>query len=93
MDTPDNIRGAQGVQFLPAELLWQAIVDSSDDGILGKTLEGIITSWNAGAQRLFGYSAEEVIGRSTAMLVPPDRVEAESTFVARLRRGDCWGNE
>jgi PAS domain S-box-containing protein len=50
-----------------------AIVRDSDDAIIGKTLEGIITSWNGGAERIYGYTAEEAIGRTVAMLVPPDR--------------------
>lgn len=65
-----------------------AIVESSDDGIIGKTLEGIVTSWNQGAQRLFGYSAEEMIGRSVLRLIPEDRLEEEAEILARLRRGE-----
>src|SRR5207253_5813965 len=48
-----------------------AIVDSSDDAIIGKTLHGIITSWNDGAERIFGYSAEEVVGKPISILLPP----------------------
>ncbi len=65
-----------------------AIVESSDDGIIGKTLEGIVTSWNQSAQRLFGYSAEEMIGQSVLRLIPEDRLEEEAQFLARLRRGE-----
>ena len=65
-----------------------AIVECSDDGIIGKTLEGIVTSWNQGAQRLFGYSAEEMIGRSVLTLIPEDRLEEEAEILARLRRGE-----
>ena len=50
-----------------------AIVESSDDVILSKTLEGIITSWNKGAERIYGYSAEEAVGQPVSMLVPPER--------------------
>ncbi|MDQ3926087.1 MAG: PAS domain S-box protein, partial [Actinomycetota bacterium] len=50
-----------------------AIVESSDDAIIGKTLEGVITSWNQGAQRMYGYSAEEAVGRPISILVPPER--------------------
>ncbi len=65
-----------------------AIVESSDDAIIGKTLEGIITSWNAGARKLFGYDAEEVTGQSITVIVPPERLEEEATILERLRRGE-----
>ena len=64
-----------------------AIVESSDDAIIGKTLDGIIRSWNTGAQRLFGYSPEEVIGRSVTVLIPPELLEEELRILATLRRG------
>jgi PAS domain S-box-containing protein len=65
-----------------------AIVESSDDAIIGKTLEGIVTSWNQGAQRLFGYRAEEMIGQPVSRLIPEDRLEEETEILARLRRGE-----
>jgi PAS domain S-box-containing protein len=70
-----------------AQLRLGAIVSSSDDAIISKTLEGIITSWNAGAQRIFGYSAGEVVGRPITILIPPDRQDEESQIIERLRRG------
>jgi PAS domain S-box-containing protein len=62
-------------------------VSSSDDAIISKTLEGIITSWNAGAQRIFGYAAEEAVGRPITILIPSDRQDEESQIIERLRRG------
>jgi PAS domain S-box-containing protein len=65
-----------------------AIVESSDDAILSKTLDGIITSWNSGAERLFGYTADETIGKPVTMLIPVDRQDEEPAILARLRRGE-----
>ncbi|HEY9434147.1 MAG TPA: PAS domain S-box protein, partial [Blastocatellia bacterium] len=65
-----------------------AIVESSDDAIVSKDLNGIITSWNKGAQKLFGYTAEEVIGKSVTILYPPDRENEESYILDRIRRGE-----
>ena len=65
-----------------------AIVESSDDAIIGKTLQGIITSWNEGAQRLFGYTAEEMVGQPVSRLIPADRLDEETEILARLRRGE-----
>lgn len=64
-----------------------AIVQSSDDAIVGKDLDGIITSWNEGAERLFGYSAQEAIGRSVTMLTPSDRALEEVGILERIRNG------
>ena len=75
-------------QLVPAVSLLSAIVDSSDDAIISKDLDGVITSWNKGAERLFGYTADEAIGRSVAMLIPPDRFDEERAILEQLRRGD-----
>jgi PAS domain S-box-containing protein len=70
------------------EAVLAAIVESSDDAIVGKTLDGQIRTWNAGAERVFGYTSEEAIGRSITMLMPPDRVHEEAMIVATLSRGE-----
>ncbi len=64
-----------------------AIIDSSDDAIISKTLEGIVTSWNNSAQRTFGYTAEEMIGQHILKLIPEDRHEEEPKILAQLRSG------
>ena len=64
-----------------------AIVDSSDDAIISKTLEGIITSWNFGAQKIFGYTEEEMIGKSILTLLPKDRVGEENIIISRIKQG------
>jgi PAS domain S-box-containing protein len=65
-----------------------AIVESSEDAVISKTLGGIIQSWNGGAERLFGYSAAEAIGRSIELIIPPDRLDEEREIMAKLRRGE-----
>src|SRR5919197_4062714 len=65
-----------------------AIVECSDDAIIGKTLDGIVTSWNPAAERLYGYEAREVIGRPIALLVPPDRSDELLTILRSLRSGE-----
>jgi len=65
-----------------------SIVDSSDDAIISKDLRGVIASWNAGAERLFGYTAEEAIGKSITMLIPPDRLDEEPSIIGRIVRGE-----
>ncbi|MDB5974713.1 MAG: domain S-box, partial [Nevskia sp.] len=65
-----------------------AIIHSSDDAIISKSLDGIITSWNNGAERLFGYTAQEAIGRPIAILIPDDRIDEEPEVLARIRRGE-----
>jgi len=65
-----------------------AIVSSSDDAIIGKDLSGLITSWNQGAENIFGCSADEMIGRSITVLIPPDRQDEEERILARIRCGE-----
>ena len=66
-----------------------AIVESSQDAIISKDLTGVITSWNQGAERIFGYSPEEAIGQSVTMLIPPERLHEEPPILARARRGEA----
>jgi PAS domain S-box-containing protein len=70
-----------------ARLRLAALVEASDDAIIGKTFEGIVTSWNGGASRLFGYSAEEMIGRSITILFPFDRQDEEPEILKQLAAG------
>ena len=65
-----------------------SIVEFSDDAIISKDLDGVITSWNRGAQALFGYTAREAVGNSVRTLIPPDRLDEESEILARIRRGE-----
>jgi PAS domain S-box-containing protein len=70
-------------------LRWLAsIVDSSDDAIVSKNLDGIVTSWNRGAERVFGYAAEEAIGHPITIVIPKDRQDEERTILTRIRRGE-----
>ena len=64
-----------------------AIVESSDDAIVGKTLDGIVTDWNRGAEVIFGYRADEIIGQPIATIVPPERLEESADILERIRNG------
>jgi PAS domain S-box-containing protein len=68
--------------------LLASIVETSEDAIVSKDLTGIVTSWNRGAERIFGYTADEMIGRSITMLIPPDRHNEEPEILERVRRGE-----
>lgn len=72
--------------------LLASIVDSSDDAIIAKTPDGIITSWNRGAERIYGYSAEEMIGKPVTVLIPPDRPDDMQGMLARVRSGERVGH-
>ncbi len=68
--------------------LLASIVDYSDDAILSKKLDGTIMSWNAGAERLFGYTAAEIIGQSVTALIPPERLHEEAAIIEKIARGE-----
>ncbi len=70
-----------------AQLHLAAIVSSSDDAILSKNLDGIITSWNAAAERMYGYRAQDIVGQPVSLLFPPDRQEEFTEIMERIRRG------
>jgi len=80
-------RRAQQQREETAERL-AAIVENSDDAIVAKDLDGVITAWNPAAERIFGYRAAEAIGRSVTLIIPPDRVAEEDAVLARVRRGE-----
>jgi PAS domain S-box-containing protein len=81
-DVTDLRRAEQASQRLAA------IVESSEDAIVSKDLNGVITSWNQAAERLFGYTAEEVIGKPITLLIPPERHDEEPGILDRIRRGE-----
>jgi PAS domain S-box-containing protein len=78
----------QTVESRKASRLLASIVESSDDAIVSKDLNGVITSWNLGAERIFGYAAEEVVGKPITIIIPPERHGEEVTILERLRRGE-----
>src|SRR5262245_54065543 len=75
-------------EFQSAAQRLAAIVESSDDAIVSKDLNGTIRSWNAGAEHIFGYSAEEVIGRSIRLIIPADRQSEEDEVLRQIRSGN-----
>jgi len=75
-------------QRVEARFWLAAIADSSDDAIIGKDLAGVVTSWNRAAETMFGYTADEIVGRSITLIIPPDRVYEEESILARVDRGE-----
>ncbi len=87
--SPDSAaQEGKHASFLSSEALLAAIVDSSDDAIVSKNLSSIVTSWNKGAQRIFGYTADEMVGQSITKILPPERLGEETTIIARLKNGE-----
>ena len=72
---------------LAAYWLW-AIIESADDAIISKSLNGIITSWNSGAERIFGYTAEEVVGKPVTILIPDDHIDEEPGILSQIKAGE-----
>src|SRR6185503_2003759 len=77
---------------IPAEALLAAIVDSSNDAIVSKDLDGVITTWNKAAERMFGYTAVEAVGQAILIIIPPDRAHEEAEILDRIRRGERLEN-
>src|SRR4051794_30634816 len=77
-----------GFPNLPAKYLLSAIVDSSDDAIISKSLDGTVTSWNTAAERIFGYTPADMIGQSVLRLVPPALHGEETRLLERIRQGE-----
>jgi PAS domain S-box-containing protein len=82
IDVTERKRGEQATRLLAA------VVESSHDAIVSKNLDGIITSWNTGAERLFGYAAEEAVGQNITLIIPPDRRDEERAIVEQLTRDE-----
>src|SRR3954454_1565063 len=82
----------QGTHDDEAVSLLAAIVTASDDAIISKRLDGEVTSWNRAAERIFGYAAEEIVGRSISILAAPDGADEMSLILDRIRRGERIGH-
>jgi PAS domain S-box-containing protein len=86
---PTSIEIEAALRESEQRLRWLAsIVDSSDDAIVSKNLDGVISSWNSGAERIFGYSASEAIGQPITLVIPQDRHTEEREILTRIRRGE-----
>jgi len=83
-----NIDITQAKEAARANNLLAAIVDSSDDAIVSKNLDGMITSWNKSAERMFGYTAREAVGQNITMIIPADRRDEETKIIEQLKRGE-----
>jgi PAS domain S-box-containing protein len=88
-DVTDRVRAEQATERVATiSRRLAAIVESSQDAIIGKDLDGIVTSWNSGAEALFGFTATEMVGTSIFLLIPPDRVDEETRLLLGIRRGE-----
>jgi len=94
-DQPPKIRSSANVARRPerrrddlAAHHYQAIIESSDDAILSKDLDGVILSWNRGAERVFGFTAEEAVGRPITIIIPVDRLDEEPSILEKIHRGE-----
>src|SRR5690606_10335884 len=81
-DITDGMRAGEG------DALLAAIVESSEDAIISKTLTGIVTTWNGGAEKLFGYTSAEMIGQPIMKVIPRDRIDEESEIIRKIKNGE-----
>lgn len=86
-EPPENKEMSNILAMMEKLLHWAAIIESSDDAIISKSLDGIITSWNKGAERLYGYKAAEIIGKPVSVLMPPDRESDFPYILKQLHEG------
>lgn len=87
-ERPAELSGARLLLAFQQSQVLAAIVESAEDAIIRKTLEGVITHWNRGAERLYGYTRDEAVGSPISLIIPEDRLEEEEEILARLRRGE-----
>src|SRR6476469_6351672 len=85
---PDREIPINDISRAEAHARLAAIIESSDDAIVSKTLEGVIKTWNKGAERIFGWTAEEVVGKPITIIIPEDRLGEEPEILARMRLGE-----
>src|SRR5882724_9236020 len=86
------VEGLGGKPFDSDAAFLASIVENSDDAIISKDLNGVIMSWNCGAERIFGYSAAEAVGKPVSILIPPDHADEEPKILERIRRGERIGH-
>src|SRR5688572_12678169 len=73
---------------VPADSFLAAIVDSADDAIVSKDLNGVVNSWNKAAEKIFGYTAAEMVGHPITRIIPPERIHEETHILSRIRQGE-----
>jgi PAS domain S-box-containing protein len=85
---PTSSKHLPSADFISPEHLLSAIIDSSDDAIVSKNLQGIVTSWNKAAERIFGYTSQEMVGQSILRVIPPERRDEEPQILSKLQNGE-----
>ena len=86
--TPPHVNTEDKLSMEDATIYLSAIIESSEDAIIGKTLDGTVTSWNKAAERIFGYTKAEIIGKSISVLISPELHDEESKILEKLKKGE-----